>query len=224
MRTLRWQALADGGFTLIEMLVSLALLALITATLAQMVFSARRALSYVDRASSQAPVYAAQSYVRSALEQAAPVEPQAVGDQSRLGFSGDADRVTFTTSHAPLGVYQGLYRVGLGAEPNDRGGYDLVAELELYRPTAAQAETAPRRTAKLLSGVASVTFSYFQPNVQEGESHWRADWSQSGSLPSLVSLDVRFPRGDSRQWETLTVPLGGAITSAVACPPRVNCD
>ncbi len=54
----------QDGFTLIEALIALVLMAMIAATLSQAVLGASEALDYIDRSIAQAPVMTAQSYLR----------------------------------------------------------------------------------------------------------------------------------------------------------------
>ena len=213
----------DNGFTLIEMLVSLALLALITGLLTQLVFEGRRALVFVDRANTQTPVIAVQHFLRAALTQVQPILAGGVGEQSRLGLSGDDDTMTFTTSYATQGDYQGLYRVVVGTVPNARGSLDLVAEQTLYRPNDA-AGTAPSRRLNLIDNIAGVGFAYYKAQVEDGQDHWQTEWPGSIALPGLISIKIRFPNGDIRIWPALTVEPAAAASSGIACPPRVRCE
>ena len=64
----------------VAVLVSLALLALVGAMLAQLIFGARRALNFVDRSNAEAPVVAVQRYLRDALEQVQVADVTAPGN------------------------------------------------------------------------------------------------------------------------------------------------
>ncbi|WP_045835012.1 prepilin-type N-terminal cleavage/methylation domain-containing protein [Hyphomicrobium sp. 99] len=197
----------DAGFTLIEMLVSLALLALISATLIQMINGARRALNFADRTNSAVPIMNAQNYLHNALIHA-------------LGVAGDSDHIAFTTSYAPLGAYQGLYRVSIGPSPNGHGGFDLVAEQELVRQETNTPAATPHLRSRLIENIAGVSFSYFTKH-DEGEDSWQSDWISG--MPTMISVDVRFPRNDVRRWQPMIVSIAAADTNGIRCPNRVNC-
>ena len=214
----------NAGFTLIEMLVGLVLLAMIMALLSQIMFEARRTLRLVERANGQTPIIAMQSYLRQALTQVQAIQVSAAGDQSRLGLRGAENHLAFTTSYATQGVYQGLYRVEIQAVANPRGGLDLAADEILYRPADGQPDSAPRRQLRLLENIAGVTFSYFRPVVSDGDTPWQSQWPASAKLPGLVSINVTFPNGDDRIWHAFVIKPAASGTSTLACPPRVRCE
>ena len=202
------------------MLVSLAILALISVTLVQMIYGARRVLNFVDRANAAAPIMNAQKYLHDALTDVQPIDPTAVSNRTVPGVQGNSDHIAFTTSHVPRGAYQGLYRVSIGPSPNGHGGFDLVAEQELYRPNASSA--ARRLKSKLVENIASVSFSYFAKRGEEDESQWQSDW-MSG-IPDMISVEVTFPKNDIRRWQRMIVSVAAAATYGIRCPNRVNCD
>ena len=220
----RVRAAGEGGFTLIEMLVGLALLALIMTLLTQLIFEARHALALVDRSNGQTPIIAVQGYLRSALTQVQPIQIAGAGDQSRLGLAGEEGVLAFTTSYATRGTFQGLYRVEIRALPNGRGGLDLKADETLYRPATGMPVEVPHRQLTLIENIAGVGFAYFKPATEEGQPPWVTSWPSSGDLPGLVSVEVRFPKGDERVWRTFVIRPAAAGSSKVTCPPRMRCD
>jgi hypothetical protein len=163
----------------------------------------------------------AQKYLHDALANLQPIDPTAVSNRTVPGVQGNSDHIAFTTSHAPQGAYQGLYRVRIGPSPNGRGGFDLVAEQELYRPSADAAVPAPRLRSKLVENIANVNFAYFAKRGEDGESQWQSDW-ESG-IPDLISVDIAFPQNDIRRWQRMIVSVAAAATYGIRCPNRVNC-
>lgn len=215
---------SEAGFTLVEMLVALSLLALITSFLAPLLFEARRAMRIVDRPNLQTQVAAAQAYLRNGISQTFPAMAGVVGDQSGLGLGGTAATITYATTHAMQNVYQGLYTVTVMLVPNGRGGKDLVADERLYRAEATS-QGAPSRRLQLLQDVANVSFAYFTSRQSaEDEQPWRAEWPGSQAVPELVAITVVFPPGDQRLWPTFYVRPAAVGTSGILCPPRVYCD
>lgn len=212
-----------SGFTLVEMLVGLALLALIMTFLSPLLFEARRAMRVIERPSPQAPISAAQAYLRSGITQAFPAVPGISGDQSRLGIYGTTRVLNYATTYATQGAYQGLYVVTVQLVANSSGSFDLVADEEMYRPTTGLPARAPVRRLTLVENVASVNFAYYATPVGE-DAPWRAEWPRSRTLPELVEIDVTFPERDERTWPAQRIRPAAAAASRVLCPPRIACD
>ena len=218
---------SDGGFTLIEMLVALALMALISSVLAASVRTARMTLAYVERSSTVAPVQGVQMFLRSALSQARPAQRDGVS-VSDLSFAGAPAAMTFTTSHSASGQFAGLYRVeiDLVAAAGRRPGFDLMLTQTMARPQSAEGQPpapAEVRRTRLLDKVQAVEFNYFGALPDDGTTRWRPAWVQLDKLPRLVAIDVKFPAGDPRAWHRMIVPLFVSDTSSAPCPPRRSC-
>jgi hypothetical protein len=64
-------------------------------------------------------------------------------------------------------------------------------------------------SAPLLEGAASIRLSYFDG------AQWLANWDDKTALPSLVRVEVEFPRRDGRVWPELIV--APEIATDVGC-------
>ena len=219
---------AEAGFTLIEMLVALAILALMTALIATSIGMARKALSFVEVASSEAPVAAAQSYVHAAIVQARPVQRAGVTTGRELGFAGTSEAVSFITSYGPRGQYDGLYRVVLARapSPDHPSRFDLVVTQSLYRPPSGGSEPpfVTPASALLIENITGLSFSYFAAAEDGSGPLWQDSWSALDQLPALVAIDVAFAPGDARKWQRMTIPTYAASSSGVPCRPRTPCQ
>jgi prepilin-type N-terminal cleavage/methylation domain-containing protein len=216
---------ADAGFTLPELLVGIALAAMISILLVQTLRSARQGLAFSERAGEIGNTLAAQTYLRHALLQAQPVTA-ANGAGSGLSFDGNAQSVSFLTSFVPRGAYSGLYRVELAIEPSPKlpSQSDLVVRQRLFRPGVAGGDVTLPVTSRLVENIAGADFEYFVKSADDGEADWLPSWQHPSQLPSLVGVTVRFPAGDQRTWPRLNVPLYASAASTTACPPRVACQ
>lgn len=209
----------QDGFTLLEVLVSLTLLALIAAALAQAIFGARAALGIIDRSTAQTPIMAAQSYLRAVVSQARMVSDPHLGPQAV--FVGSATEMAFFSTYAPASAYQGVYRVSIRAVQTGAGKFDLLVDQQISRAAAKEGQARPGATAVLLRNAAAISFAYpAQDTTTEGPSDV---WRGSG-LPEFVSIDVRFPAGDPRSFSRMTISPELAAASKLNCPARVECD
>ena len=218
----------DAGFTLIEMLVGVALLALISSVLVASIDIARKALAFVERSNAVVPVQAVQTYLRFALAQARPIQRSGGASSSELSFHGTPTAMTFTTSYAPRSQLDGLYRmeIKLEAAADQQPGLDLYVTQTLVRPPAGNEQAPPpvaSRRSRLLDHIRSAEFGYYGALGDDGAPTWRPTWAHLDKLPRLVAIDVRFAGSDSRDWQRLIVPLYVSDSSSVPCPPRGSC-
>jgi len=202
----------DAGFTLLEMVIALALLALITALLAGSMSAARRVLAVAERNTAFVTIGAAQNYLRSALAEAVP--PNSVGSIEALGpaIEGSAATMQFTTTFSPAGLLGGTYRIEVQLEPvaNRRGLFDLtVRQTQARSPGGDGAQpTGTSTSAVLVPNVTGATMAYFGATGDDGaEVQWQSDWTEPKRLPRLVRIDVQFATGDPRSWQRMQAPL-----------------
>ena len=216
----------EAGFTLIEMIIGVALLAMLMALLASSIGLARQALTAVDRSSSALPVEGAQTYLRGALAQAMVTQRMAANGDRELTFSGTAESMSFTTAFAPKSQLDGLYRVDLKVErPADgRPGLDLLVTQSLERSASAAALVPPtRRMSRVLTNIRSAAFSYLVAADGNQAPEWRDAYAALDRLPRMIAIDVTFAPTDGRTWQRLVVPVTISDATAAPCPPRGAC-
>jgi prepilin-type N-terminal cleavage/methylation domain-containing protein len=167
----------QAGFTLLEMLVVLVLLALLTATLAGTInlgLHARTRLSATAR--DEADLAAFQLVLADTLGRAAPTP-----------FTGGSDHLVFL---APALEAQGP---GLAQVRLFRAGHVIRLQTRLDATPPG-----PWLTADFAPGLAALSIRYFGP-----KAGWQTTWVKQDAAPELVSLTLRFPPGDRRSWPVL---------------------
>jgi prepilin-type N-terminal cleavage/methylation domain-containing protein len=189
----------QAGFSLLELLIALALLAVIGALLVASIGDARRALGVVDRRNAQAAVAPVQGVLRRLIEEARP-SPDGPPDPKR-GFVGESDRLSFVSSFVPQGQYGGLRRYDIGLEAAGVGPVRLVMKHRLDTTVPMPADGSS--STVLLDGVEALRVRYFGALDQGASPAWHDSWRHPVNLPLLVSLDVTFTPGDRRQWVVL---------------------
>ena len=209
-----------AGFTLVELLIALALLGLLSLAIFGSLRYGTRVWAGATRVDEQAEtVGAVQALLRLKLASAYPMLT-APGDPARhVDFDGARDAlevVTFLPERDAPGVTATLR---LRAAPAAEGGpLRLVAT---WRPllttgslpagmtdTRAGAGDPPAAVdSVLLAPIAALRFSYYGVPEDRTAPEWQDAWSNRRDLPLLVSVTVSFPDGDRRLWPELIVAL-----------------
>lgn len=194
------------GFTLVEMLVGLALFALLSVLLfGGFRFGLRAWEAGGARAEQASEIQLVQEALRRQLAAARPPAALAADPESlaEASFSGTARSLTFI---APLPGRSGasLYRFAI-AKTVDGDGGRLTLRWSAPGQDGADAADPAAQIETLLSGVAGVSFGYFGPALPDAPAQWLDRWDGSLGLPRLVRLSVTFPSGDRRVWPDLFV-------------------
>jgi prepilin-type N-terminal cleavage/methylation domain-containing protein len=189
----------EQGLTLIELLLSLAILAVLIGFLAGGLAIGRRAFD-ADRVNrivsgSSAAVQTVSTLIGSAL----PI-PEGTRDQRpRIMFDGRQQTLVFVGLSEGRSLRGGPHKIRLR-----RSGNDLVAEIVVRATeTKAGAPLPPAIQVAVLSGVREVHFEYFGKINPASPPGWRSEWAGAEHLPDLVSIRVDFE--DERRNEPATI-------------------
>jgi general secretion pathway protein J len=202
----------DGGFTLVELMISIALMALVTTMMAASLHVGigawRREQAGTDAA---AEMLAAHDVLTRLLSQSEPVYASPLPSDPALAFDGTAQELRFV---APMRSGAGgsvLVRVLLKLDPAAQdGALLLAAESDLAEPMPAEAMW-PRDT--ILTHVSAVHLRYFGQAEAETAPAWHSGWRAQAVLPALI--DIAANRKAGRPPMDFTVaPL---LTHSPAC-------
>jgi general secretion pathway protein J len=196
----------EAGFTLVELLIGLALLALMTALMSGALSGVRQAQRSHDRRTVAASVEPAEAYLRHVLIDMRPIRQSGAPAASLI--DARTDTLTFISGYSPPGGYGGLHRVTLSARATTTPNvFDLNETRALHRPNrTGDAETRTR----LLTNIAGIKLSYLGMPAQGTQPIWSETWTNPVQLPQAVAIDIAFPAGDTRRWAPLivTIPAG----------------
>lgn len=212
----------NDGFSLIEVIVALALLSAVAALITQSISRTRAIFSAIRQNVASSDVLFAHGYLRAALSQAMPTSSNIATRPPDL--VGTSQRIAFRTSYAPQSLVDGIYRVEIGLERSTTRahGYDLVARSILFRPDPSD-PAAGTRSSVLLADVRGILFSFLGPDPQSnGQVGWQSSWSVTDQLPRGVRVQMQFHSGDSRDWPLLEIPLRFAEFAPPVCGGQ-NC-
>lgn len=200
---------AQDGFTLIEVLVSLVLLALVLALLTGAVRFARGTWEAAARLDREAGYDVAGIFLRARLAEAMPLFEQAEGGVVRVAFDGTSEALSFVapTQNGPAGA--GLYRFALQAEPGgDASSKALVVKVTPYQPkTREQGADAPHEGHVLVENVETLAFRYFGRGQLRAPPAWHEAWPRKDALPDLVELTITRRGGDGASSLVIELPL-----------------
>jgi general secretion pathway protein J len=179
---------AEQGLSLIELLLSLAILGVLIGFLAGGLSMGRRAFDADRISETQAETDTAIQVVSNLIGTALPITVSAAGGSGAVAFSGGRESISFIGLSEGRSLQGGPQKIILR-----RSGSDLVVEVAVSVSGTNQGvpERPPTRVV-VLSGVRDINFQFFGGANAAAVRNWRADWSNSDHLPDLVSIRVDF--------------------------------
>ena len=220
---------AQAGFTLVEMVLAMALLA----TMMLLVYSGLAfGMRSWDAASAHGGRTAdrriAENFLRREIGEAFPMrwkDPLVL----RLAFEGGSDSMRFVSTRAAGISVAGLSLVGLGLEPDadpQRRSRNLVMVRAMPDDEARDfAPLAQGERTVLIAGVDSAQFEYFGAENDFADPAWIASWEFPGRIPQMVRLRLRLADGTQLPDMVVKLRLGeeaGCLESSFqrTCRPR----
>ena len=188
----------EQGLTLIELLLSLAILAVLTGFLAGGLSMGRRAFG-ADRTSEiGSETSAAIQTVSALIGSALPVRSDGAG-QKDIRFDGRQEVLSFVGLSEGRSLRGGPHKIVLR-----RSGGDVVVDFVPFTGALSKEnpEPAPTRVV-VLGGVREIRIGYFGTTDAKVKPTWRADWVRAERLPDLVSIRIEFE--DERRNEPATI-------------------
>jgi general secretion pathway protein J len=193
---------ADAGFTLVELLVAMALMGLVMLLVMQgLRFAATAREGMLARSDAVQELVLGRELMQRQLSRA-QLLPWGEAGRKRLAFSGDAERLRFVNiapAYLPGEAWQ-LWEFAL--EPTPTGGRDLLvrqAPIDRARPGF---EPLERARPRLLATVdAPLAFDFFSRDAGGRGGRWLDRWTDPQRLPLAVRL------GGGNAWPELVVRL-----------------
>ncbi len=197
----------EAGLTLVEMIVALALGALVVAFLAQGTGLIRNFGRLGAAVSAQDETLAVRDHLRETIASALGAGAGSQGSS----FAGVGDTVVFTAPGDQLLEMGGPIRITLAALPD--GSH--MSLIETRAPVGGSGD-ARQRTRRLVSGAVRVGFSYFGTMSGDTAAAWSTEWTDPQASPRLMRIDIAFPPGDGRRWPPFVVLMPSARPAADA--------
>ncbi len=184
----------QAGFTLVELLVAMTLLAFLSITLfGGLRFGARSWEAVVDSSAERDRIASTQTFLRDRLGQLTlpgPARLRQIDAEGRL--DGGPDRVEFIAPWLSALSLGGLYRFTLWHDDTGNGRLMLRWAPAEADPDALEELGDLAGVRVLLDGVAAFSLSYYGAADGDAEPEWLDRWESPGAPPRLVRVDLAF--------------------------------
>lgn len=191
----------DAGFTLVELLVTLALMSLLSViVLGSLRFGIKAWQREATHTEAIDQVRLAATMLRRLIEDAYPYHAGEAEGRHRIEFQGGPQSLTLLAT-APLAlgaIGRARFRVFLERRGEQQ---DLMLSSE---PELADSASG-RVTTPLVANVKAVAMSYSAGVDSANPAPWRNEWTLPSRLPGLVRVGIDFHEGDARTWPELVV-------------------
>lgn len=178
-----------AGFTLLEMLVALTILALITAVGVGGLRILGRAQAHRAAASAAlAQKGAAYDVLHNQLGRALPLD-WGSSDNPLVAFEGDAQQVRFVDAQPLYQPMTGLILWQIDIEDEPSGGSRLIVRRKAFKLGGPGFESLASATPQLLlASPARLRFAYFGAVERDAPPTWRDSWRANVHLPQAIRL------------------------------------
>ncbi len=202
----------DRGFTLVELVMALTLLAILSSTLyGVFAFAGKTQFMTARSSASTDQIVSTQRFLRAQLGQAIS-QLRLVPGKTTANAADSVERGEFYGTRTTLGftapwlthIGQGrLFHFRLGVESNNLVVRWKSANFAGNLDEARDAEIVGSRI--LLTKVASMSIGYFGSNGTEAGFQWYPNWQTSAFLPSMLRINVELGENKSGQWPELII-------------------
>lgn len=188
---------SSGGFTILELLVTLALFALLLLVVPSSLQFNRRIWAEEHDLQSEQARAALADRIRSAVARARPEFVRAATGEIAVQFDGGRDAIDFIAIAEQGEARGGPYRYRI-----DNTSDGSAAGLTFYQaayPTSVWAREAALDTTALSRTLSSarIRFSYFGPAVGGRADVWQDMWRGRQTLPRLVAFEIEPRAGET---------------------------
>jgi general secretion pathway protein J len=206
--------IGEQGFTLVELLVAVTLLALLTTLVFGAIKYAARAWAETDhRAVAAADLSAVQAVFRQAITGAYPAFASADPTDREIAFDGAGEWLALVAP-LPAAIASGVeaqQRFFVDGEGRSRA---LVMAWRFDLPASDEATPLPESRVRLLDHLRALRFAYYgAPDPSQAPSWWER-WSGSTRLPDLVRVHIERDDPVLPQWPDLVVATRATANTA----------
>ncbi|MDN2581679.1 hypothetical protein [Aquibium sp. ELW1220] len=193
---------AEGGFALVELLVSLALVATMAALIALFIGQLRGFSATAERLAVAREAQAVSAYVEGLLERAKPLPLLSGRPAERRFLVGTATDVRFSAIARTGHQRQSLREVEIATTDAEVGA--AISQVLRPRRFGVPVRGIAVQTETLLPAQARIRFRYL--GWRGAEDVWSDDWNELAALPRAISIIVTLQR-DGRTYEARSLAI-----------------
>jgi general secretion pathway protein J len=202
----------DDGYSLVELLVSLAILGFVAVMMLGGIQSGQRVWQHIDkRRIHYEDIALAQMTLRDVMEHIVPAT-RYDGSAPYADFSGTANEISFIAPPREVQAPNSLqrYKVQLAAN----GDVRLTSSNILSRTANAFSDSdSTRRAATLLDDVQQLDIAYYGIASTDTKLRWHPRWVRQPKAPEAIRLRMTFGSGNQHVWPEFIVKPATMIDS-----------
>lgn len=204
----------DSGMTLIEVLISITLLAMLATMIASGARLSARTWAVAEALSVETDdMDTMRTLLRRSIAAARPSQPPGEARGSIILFAGETDRLTLIAP-APGGLIGGAWVQQTFFVAPDGSGHGLFLTWKADAPERPGV-TAGGAPIPLLDRVIAARFQYFGPGPNNTAPTWQDRWTGRAILPDLVRVSIERDTTAGRPWPDLIART--RVTASAAC-------
>jgi len=192
----------NSGFTLLELIISITLVAIIVLIVAGAASLGYRSFSSGEKKLNEIERLRASLIIIDAQIQSGVPLTLEDGGVKQYYFVGEKDSLKFSTNHSIWGGQKGYVIVSYKVETDDQGKKRLIAS-EYKVGMENQKET------RLLEGFKEITFDYYRQDAVDEEGEWVTQWEDEEMMPTRIRLNLLW--GTNSLSYIIPVRVGGLI-------------
>jgi general secretion pathway protein J len=203
----------ERGFTLVELLVSLAVMAMTAMLLVTGLGTGRNLWQRAEaHAVAGESVEAAARLLRDRIE-ASVAESRFDASPPYVDMRGDDHEFSFYAPAAQAAPTAGMQRYRLRLTPG--GTVTLFStDAQSARIDSQMPSLVGWTATPLIGGVRALNLAYFGGGPPDNVRRWRTAWREQPAPPELVRVRIQFAPGDPRQWPDLIIRPVATVGSA----------
>lgn len=174
------------GFSIIESVVALALLAIVLSLTTTALNASRHALTSIGSQSRHAGLVTPMRFVEQRLADAQPLYESRLGNQARIFFAGEPHRIRFLAAIQGAAFASGMYVVEFGRLGTATQAVTLRMTPYSLGP-GIEVSTSYERVID--AALSHFEVRYFGADPEGGFDRWQDTWRNRNALPVAVRLE-----------------------------------